>query len=94
MHRNPKYYGKDADEFRPSRWSEPEMRKVGWAFLPFNGGPRICLGQQFALTEASYVIVRLIQMFPNLSSFCEEYPPRKSVHLTMCHQNGVFIGMS
>ncbi|CUM46030.1 uncharacterized protein AC631_02201 [Debaryomyces fabryi] len=93
-HRNPKYYGKDADEFRPSRWLEPEMRKVGWAFLPFNGGPRICLGQQFALTEASYVVVRLIQMFPNLSSFCEEYPPRKSSHLTMCHQDGVFIGMS
>ena len=93
-HRNPKYYGKDADEFRPSRWLEPEIRKVGWGFLPFNGGPRICLGQQFALTEASYIIVRLIQMFPNLSSFCEKYPPRKSSHLTMCHQDGVFIGMS
>ena len=93
-HRNPKFYGKDADEFRPSRWLEPEIRKVGWAFLPFNGGPRICLGQQFALTEASYIIVRLIQMFPNLGSFCEEYPPRKSSHLTMCHQDGVFIGMS
>ncbi|CAG88381.2 DEHA2E18612p [Debaryomyces hansenii CBS767] len=92
-HRNPKYYGKGAEEFRPSRWLEPEIRKVGWAFLPFNGGPRICLGQQFALTEASYIIVRLIQMFPNLNSFCEKYPPRKSSHLTMCHQDGVSIGM-
>ncbi|CUM51862.1 unnamed protein product [Debaryomyces tyrocola] len=92
-HRNPKYYGKDADEFRPSRWLESEIRKVGWAFLPFNGGPRICLGQQFALTEASYIVVRLIQMFPNLSSFCEEYPPRKNTQLTMSHQNGVYIGM-
>ncbi|CAG88380.2 DEHA2E18590p [Debaryomyces hansenii CBS767] len=92
-HRNPKYYGKDAEEFRPSRWLEPEIRKVGWAFLPFNGGPRICLGQQFALTGASYIVVRLIQMFPNLSSFCEEYPPRKNTQLTMSHQNGVYIGM-
>lgn len=92
--RSPMYYGKDSNDFRPSRWLEPETRKLGWAFLPFNGGPRICLGQQFALTEASYVIVRLAQLFPNLNSFCKEYPPRKSSHLTMCHQDGVFISMS
>ena len=37
-------------------------------FLPFNGGPRVCLGQQFALTEASYVTVRLLQRFDQLES--------------------------
>lgn len=30
------------------------------------GGPRICIGQQFALTEASYVIVRMLQRFDKI----------------------------
>lgn len=94
LQRDPKYYGKDSEVFRPERWFEPETRKLGWAFLPFNGGPRICLGQQFALTEASYVITRLVQMFPSLASFDDEYPPRKASHLTMCHQSEVKISLN
>ncbi|KFY69662.1 hypothetical protein V496_00068 [Pseudogymnoascus sp. VKM F-4515 (FW-2607)] len=50
MHRRKDIWGPDADRFVPERW---EKRRVGWDFLPFNGGPRICIGQQFALTEAS-----------------------------------------
>ncbi|KGQ04548.1 hypothetical protein BB8028_0008g01840 [Beauveria bassiana] len=60
MHRRPDLWGPDAAEFRPERW---EGKKVGWEYLPFNGGPRICLGQQFALTEAAYVLVRLVQKY-------------------------------
>jgi cytochrome P450 len=37
-------YGEDADEFRPERWGEGVVRP--WAYLPFNGGPRICLGRE------------------------------------------------
>ncbi|ODV80420.1 cytochrome P450 [Suhomyces tanzawaensis NRRL Y-17324] len=76
-HRLEEYYGKDSEEFRPERWAD--LKKLGWAYVPFNGGPRICLGQQFALTEASYITVRLLQMFPNLvSKDTGSYPPRKS----------------
>ena len=77
-HRDTKVYGKDADEFRPERWFEPETRKLGWSFVPFNGGPRICLGQQFALTEASYVTVRLLQEFGHLTMDPNtDYPPKR-----------------
>lgn len=83
-HRDTKVYGKDANEFRPERWFEPETRKLGWSFVPFNGGPRICLGQQFALTEASYVTVRLLQEFGHLTMDPNtQYPPKKMSHLTM-----------
>ncbi|KAK4497701.1 hypothetical protein PRZ48_010354 [Zasmidium cellare] len=61
MQRRKDIWGEDADQFLPERWEE--RRKVGWEFLPFNGGPRICLGQQFALTEAGYVVVRMVQRF-------------------------------
>ncbi|KAF1808459.1 cytochrome P450 [Eremomyces bilateralis CBS 781.70] len=63
MHRRKDFWGPDANEFRPERW---EARKMGWNYLPFNGGPRTCLGQQFALTEAGYVVVRLLQRFGEL----------------------------
>ncbi|KAB8238392.1 hypothetical protein ETB97_012285 [Aspergillus alliaceus] len=62
LHRRPDIFGPDAVVFRPSRWNDPSLRP-GWGYIPFNGGPRICLGQQFALTEASYTVVRLIQQF-------------------------------
>jgi len=34
-----------------------------WHYVPFNGGPRTCVGQQFALTEMSYVLARMFQQF-------------------------------
>lgn len=94
LHRDENHYGKDAHIFRPERWGEPLVKKLGWAFLPFNGGPRICLGQQFALTEASYVIVRLLQTFKNIKSFDTDYPPAKMTHLTMCLLDGAHIAMT
>lgn len=60
MHRRPEYYGPDADDFRPERW---ETLRPGWEYLPFNGGPRICIGQGFALMEAAYTTVRVMQEF-------------------------------
>jgi hypothetical protein len=41
-------WGEDADEFRPERWNG---RKSGWEYLPFNGGPRICIGQQVRISH-------------------------------------------
>ena len=43
-------------EFAPERWENwtPE----NWTFIPFNGGARICIGQQFALAEMAYVVTR------------------------------------
>lgn len=91
-HRMEDYYGKDALEFRPERWAN--LSKVGWAYVPFNGGPRICLGQQFALTEASYIVTRLVQTFPHIESKDSgSYPPLKNVQLTLCLQNGAYISL-
>ncbi len=67
LHRLTSLYGADAAEFRPERWDEdPKLRKIGWGYLPFSGGPRICLGQQFALTTAGFILVRILQCFESL----------------------------
>ena len=48
MHRRRDLFGEDAEEFRPERWLGPDGLRPGWEYLPFNGGPRICLGRELA----------------------------------------------
>ncbi|KAH4212502.1 hypothetical protein HBI26_064000 [Parastagonospora nodorum] len=72
MHRRPDLYGMDAELFRPERWEEElpmqqDPTKAKWGYLPFHGGPRTCLGMDFALTEAAYVVVRLLQRFQSIT---------------------------
>ncbi|KAI9712244.1 MAG: hypothetical protein M1828_001722 [Chrysothrix sp. TS-e1954] len=66
MHRRQDIYGIDAHEFRPERWENDALKDIGWGYLPFNGGPRICLGQEFALLEAGYTVARLVQEFAHI----------------------------
>lgn len=63
MHRRKDLWGEDANEFCPDRWIG---RKAKWDYLPFSGGPRICLGQQQALTLAGFTIIRLLQKFDGI----------------------------
>lgn len=66
MHRRKDLYGEDAHAFRPERWEDGSLfRSIGYAYLPFSGGPRVCLGQEYALLEVGYTIVRLLQYFPH-----------------------------
>lgn len=97
MHRRKDLWGPDADDFRPERW---DGRRSGWEYLPFNGGPRICLGQQFALTEAGYVIVRLLQRFEAMEGVGNTWEPvakggmgyvRQWLTLTECPADGVKV---
>ncbi|KAG8851394.1 hypothetical protein FRB96_009231 [Tulasnella sp. 330] len=75
-------WGEDADEFNPSRWvdgREKEMASDPFRFIPFNAGPRICLGQQFAYNEASFVLVRLLQQFESFTLVQAEAAPKSSL---------------
>ncbi|EFY96492.1 cytochrome P450 [Metarhizium robertsii] len=89
MHRRADFYGPDADEFRPERWESKELQPR-WEYLPFNGGPRICVGQQYALTEVGYVTVRIAQEFQKLESK-DPGPWEESLTLTLCSRNGTKV---
>ncbi|KAK0186724.1 cytochrome P450 [Armillaria mellea] len=71
MHRRTDLWGPDALEFDPDRFLNSRLQKYltpnPYIFLPFNAGPRICLGQQFAYNEASYYLIRLLQNFSSFS---------------------------
>jgi cytochrome P450 len=89
MHRRKDVYGEDADDFVPERWTERNLRP-GWAFLPFNGGPRICIGQQFALNLASYIVCRLVQQIARMES-CVSGPWEEGLGITCSTKNGTLV---
>ena len=63
MHRDPRYYD-DPDSFRPERWLDGlASRLPAGAYFPFGDGPRRCIGQGFAMLEATIVIGTLAQNF-------------------------------
>lgn len=50
MHRRQDVFGADAATFRPERWLEQDGRlttTAGFGYLPFNAGPRLCLGRKW-----------------------------------------------
>jgi unspecific monooxygenase len=62
VHRHRAYW-REPERFDPARFlpgAEPPDR---YSYLPFGAGPRICVGAQFALTEAVLVLARLVQRF-------------------------------
>lgn len=63
MHRDPRYYAAP-NEFRPERWTEEMVKKLPkFAYMPFGGGPHLCVGQHFALQEICLVLATIAQQY-------------------------------
>lgn len=63
VHRDPRWYA-DPERFRPERWaSGMEQQRPRYADFPFGGGPRLCIGHEFAMTEAVLVLASIARRF-------------------------------
>jgi len=78
----------DPTTFVPDRWEK--WTPKAWTYIPFNGGPRICIGQQFALTEMGYTIVRILQTFERIECRTTSPPELKS-DIVLAPAQGVHV---
>lgn len=62
LHRDKEVFGDDAEEFNPSRFEGEDGKKLAdhIAFQGFGGGPRICIGKRFALTEIKITVAKIL----------------------------------
>jgi cytochrome P450 len=63
IHRSSRYYV-DPEVFRPERWSSDLMATLPhFAYLPFGGGPRTCIGNTFGMAENRFVVSQILRHF-------------------------------
>ena len=63
LHHLPDIWG-DPDVFRPERWDPVNGQQVPqWAYFPFGGGPRICIGMPFAELETRLLLATILQQY-------------------------------
>ncbi|KAJ4726549.1 Cytochrome P450 [Melia azedarach] len=84
VHRDPEYWGDDAEEFNPDRFSQgisKATKNNQVAFFPFSWGPRICIGQNFALMEAKLALAMILQNFSFQLSPNYTHAPARMINL-------------
>lgn len=91
-HRHPLFWDNpesfDPDRFRP----EHEKERPRFAYFPFGGGPRLCIGNNFALMEMTLVLADLLQKFRvNLSAGQEL---QSDASITLRPKNGLQVTVS
>ena len=63
MHRDPRFF-ENPSQFDPDRWTpETTQRLPRFAYFPFGGGPRLCIGASFATMEACLILAAIAQRF-------------------------------
>ena len=61
LHRSPRYF-EEPEKFKPERWLQPPALPQ-FAYFPFGGGSRKCLGDQFAWMEARIELAELVMRY-------------------------------
>ncbi|MEM7332990.1 MAG: cytochrome P450 [Chloroflexota bacterium] len=62
MHRSAEHFP-DPERFWPERWADDQPQPDRFAYFPFGAGPRVCLGNMFAMLEAKVILATIVQNF-------------------------------
>ncbi|GAA1538908.1 cytochrome P450 [Streptomyces albidochromogenes] len=79
-HRHPAYW-EDAERFDPERFTpEAEAGRPRYAWFPFGGGPRACIGQHFSMLESVIALAMILQKY-DLEAIDTEVPVSSAITL-------------
>jgi cytochrome P450 len=63
VHHNEKYWH-NAEQFDPERFTtENKAKQLPYSYMPFGGGPRLCIGNNFALMEMQFVLAMMVRRY-------------------------------
>ena len=63
LHRDPRFF-EQPEQFNPDRWTADAAQHLPkFAYFPFGGGPRLCIGASFAMMEANLLLAAIAQRF-------------------------------
>jgi cytochrome P450 len=63
IHRDPRFFD-EPEMFRPERWENGLAQRLRrFAYVPFGGGQRVCIGSSFAQLEATLVLATIVQRY-------------------------------
>jgi cytochrome P450 len=86
-HRDPRYFP-DPEEFRPERWLDGLAKRLPrYAYYPFGGGPRVCIGNTFALMEAAIILAAVGQRYR--FTLPSDEPAEVNPQITLLPKNGI-----
>ncbi|XP_031278121.1 uncharacterized protein LOC116136587 [Pistacia vera] len=88
VHQDEQYWGADAKDFNPDRFSQgvsKASKNDQVSFFPFGWGPRICIGQNFALLEAKLALTMIVQNFSFQLSPTYVHAPARGVAIQPQH---------
>jgi cytochrome P450 len=81
-HRNPKYFDQP-EMFNPERFSEENEKTIPkHAYIPFGTGPRVCIGQSFAMMEAKIILATLLNRFDVIADKNMKFEPQAQITLS------------
>jgi len=84
-HRDGRFFP-NPQSFEPERWTaENEQSLPKFAYFPFGGGPRVCIGNQFALMEASILLAAVAQRYQITMAPGSKVEPMPSITLRPAH---------
>lgn len=88
-HHNPKYFP-DPELFDPLRFSEEREKSIPkHAYMPFGTGPRVCIGQSFAMMEAKLILASVLHRFRVKPDPAQNFEPQAQI--TLSNKGGMHL---
>lgn len=89
VHRDPRFFP-DPEAFVPERWEDDLAKRLPrYAYFPFGGGPRVCIGNAFAMMEAVLLLASIARRFT--IALVPSHPIAPEASVTLRPRHGVRV---